>query len=36
MADRFRETIVDEVNPTDSGAELLEIDPIRAAEFLSG
>ncbi len=36
MADRFRETIVDEVNPTDSGAELLEIDPIRAAEILSG
>lgn len=33
---RLRETIIDEVNPTDSGAELLETDPIRAAEILSG
>lgn len=36
MADRFRTTIADEVNPTDSGADLLEIDPVRAAEILSG
>ena len=35
MATRYRETIADEVNPTASGAELLEIDPIEAAEILS-
>lgn len=33
---RYRETIRDEVNPTASGAELLEADPIEAAEILSG
>ncbi len=33
---RYRETIGDEVNPTASGAELLEVDPIEAAELLSG
>ena len=32
---RYRETIGDEVNPTASGAELLEVDPIKAAEILS-
>ena len=35
MATRYREIIADEVNPTASGAELLEIDPIEAAEILS-
>jgi hypothetical protein len=33
---RYRETIRDEVNPTASGAELLEVDPSEAAEILSG
>jgi hypothetical protein len=33
---RYRETINDEVNPTATGAELLEVDPIEAAEILSG
>jgi hypothetical protein len=33
---RYRETIQDEVNPTASGMEILEIDPLRAAEILSG
>ncbi len=33
---RYRDTIRDEVNPTASGAELLEVDPIEAAEILSG
>ncbi len=33
---RYRETIRDEVNPTASGAELLEVDPIEAVEILSG
>ena len=33
---RYRETIKDEVNPTATGAELLEVDPIEAAEILSG
>lgn len=32
---RYRETIRDEVNPTDSGVEILEIDPLQAAEALS-
>jgi hypothetical protein len=32
---RYRETIRDEVNPTASGAELLKVDPIEAAEMLS-
>jgi hypothetical protein len=33
---RYRETIRDEVNPTASGMEILEIDPLQAAEILSG
>ena len=33
---RYRETIEDEVNPTASGVEILEIDPLQAAEILSG
>ena len=33
---RYRETIKDEVNPTASGMEILEIDPLMAAEILSG
>jgi transglutaminase-like putative cysteine protease len=33
---RYRETIRDEVNPTATGAELLEVDPIEVAEILSG
>ena len=33
---RYRETIKDEVNPTASGVEILEIDPLQAAEILSG
>ena len=32
---RYRETIEDEVNPTASGVEILEIDPLQAAEILS-
>jgi len=32
---RYRQTIGDEVNPTASGAELLEVDPIEAADILS-
>ena len=35
MASRYRETIADEVNPTSNGTELLEIDPIEAAEILA-
>ena len=35
IAKRYRETIEDEVNPTARGAELLEADPIEAAEILS-
>lgn len=31
---RYREMIMDEVNPTDSGLEILEIDPLCAAEIL--
>ena len=31
----YRETIKDEVNPTASGVEILEIDPLQAAEILS-
>lgn len=34
-ATRYRETIADEVNPTAGGLELLEIDPLAAAEVLS-
>jgi hypothetical protein len=33
---RYRATIRDEVNPTSRGAEILEADPIEAAEVLSG
>jgi hypothetical protein len=33
---RYRETISEEVNPTASGAELLEIDPTEAADILEG
>ena len=36
MEKRYRDTIGDEVNPTASGMEILEIDPLRAAEILSG
>ena len=32
---RYRESIKDEVNPTASGMEILEIDPLQAAEILS-
>ena len=32
---RYRETVSDEVIPTATGAELLEVDPIEAAEILS-
>ncbi len=35
MAERYRETIVDEVNPTTSGMALLEADPLEAAEILA-
>lgn len=34
IAGRYRATIADEVNPTSSGAELLEVDPVRAAALL--
>ena len=33
---RYRETIRDEVHPTASGAKLPEVDPMEAAEMLSG
>lgn len=33
---RYRETISDEVNPTATGAELLEVEPVFAAEILEG
>ena len=36
IAKRYRETIKDEVIPTATGAELLEVDPMEAAEILSG
>ena len=35
IENRYRETIGDDVNPTASGAELLEVNPIEAAEILS-
>ena len=35
IENRYRQTISDEVNPTASGAELLEVDPIEAADTLS-
>lgn len=34
MADRYRETIRGEVNPTQSGAELLDVDPLDVARML--
>lgn len=34
IAPRYRETIRDEVNPTASGAELLDVDPLEAATIL--
>jgi hypothetical protein len=36
IAKRYRETISEEVNPTATGAELIEVDPIEAAKILSG
>ncbi len=36
IAKRYRETISEEVNPTATGAALLEVDPMEAAEILSG
>ena len=35
IAKRYRETIGEEVNPTATGAALLEVDPMKAAEILS-
>lgn len=35
IADRYRETIHDEVNPTSSGAHLLELDPLQAISALA-
>jgi nucleotidyltransferase AbiEii toxin of type IV toxin-antitoxin system len=35
IANRYRDTIEDEVNPTASGMEILEIDPLQAADILS-
>jgi len=35
IAPRYRETIADEVNPTATGVELLEADPLEAARLLS-
>jgi hypothetical protein len=35
IAPRYRETVHEEVNSTSAGAELLEIDPLEAAEVLS-
>lgn len=34
IAGRYRETIRDEVNPTATGVELLEVDPLEAAKLL--
>jgi hypothetical protein len=36
FAKRYRETVSEEVNPTATGAALLEVDPMEAAEILSG
>ncbi len=36
IAKRYRETISEEVNPTATGAALLEVDPMEAAKILSG
>jgi hypothetical protein len=36
IAKRYRETVSEEVNPTATGAALLEVDPMEAAEILSG
>jgi hypothetical protein len=35
IAERYRETIRDEVNPTATGAELLDADPLEAADILA-
>lgn len=35
IANRYRETIHDEVNPTSSGAHLLELDPLQAISALA-
>ena len=35
-AGRYRATIADEVNPTSSGAQLLEVDPLDAVDILAG
>lgn len=35
IQERYRRTVADEVNPTASGAEFLEFDPLLAAEILS-
>ena len=34
IAKRYRETVADEVNPTAAGVEILDLDPIEAAELL--
>jgi hypothetical protein len=34
ISERYKATIVDEVNPTSAGAEILEIDPLEAAQIL--
>lgn len=36
IAARYRETIADEVNPTPTGLELLDLDPSTAADLLEG
>ncbi len=36
IAVRYRETIADDVNPTATGAALLEVDPLRVVEILTG
>lgn len=36
IAARYRETVTEDVNPTATGAEFLETDPLEAAELLEG
>lgn len=36
IATRYRDTIAEEVNPTATGVELLEVDPLEALELLGG
>ena len=36
IQERYRDTIAEEVNPTAGGAEILEMDPIDAADILEG